>query len=80
MPNFGERFRQGDTISTAFVESTVNWVVSQRFVKEQQMQWTSKGDHLLLQTRTNLLDDDPESPFCDWYPRFRADVACRPTL
>ena len=43
IPNFGERYRQGDTISTAFVESTINQVVSKRFVKKQQMQWTPKG-------------------------------------
>jgi hypothetical protein len=30
--------RQGETISTAFVESTINQVVSRRFVKKQQMQ------------------------------------------
>ena len=35
LPNFGERYRQGDTISTAFVESTINQVVSKRFVKRQ---------------------------------------------
>ena len=28
IPNFGERYRQGDTITTAFVESTINQVVS----------------------------------------------------
>jgi hypothetical protein len=28
IPNFGERYRQGDTISTAFVESTINQVVT----------------------------------------------------
>jgi hypothetical protein len=33
IPNFGERDRQGETISTAFVESSVNRVVSRRFVK-----------------------------------------------
>jgi hypothetical protein len=33
IPNFGERYRQGDIISTAFVESTINQVVSKRFVK-----------------------------------------------
>jgi hypothetical protein len=33
IPNFGERDRQGETISTAFVESTINQVVSRRFVK-----------------------------------------------
>jgi hypothetical protein len=37
IPNFGERYRQGERISTAFVESTINQVVSRRFVKKQQM-------------------------------------------
>jgi hypothetical protein len=37
IPNFGERYRQGETITTAFVESTINQVVSRRFVKKQQM-------------------------------------------
>ena len=53
IPNFGERHRQGETISTAFVESTINQVVSRRFVKKQQMQWTLKGAHLLLQTEVD---------------------------
>jgi hypothetical protein len=48
IPNFGERYRRGETISTAFVESTINQVVSRRFVKKQQMQWTLRGAHLLL--------------------------------
>ena len=48
MPNYGERYRQGETISTAYVESTINQVMSRRFVKKQQMQWTLKGAHLLL--------------------------------
>jgi len=30
IPKFGERYRQGETISTAFVESTINQVVSRR--------------------------------------------------
>ena len=34
IPNFGERRRQGEMISTAFVESTINQVVSRRFVKK----------------------------------------------
>jgi hypothetical protein len=40
--NFGERYRNGDTISTAFVESTVNQVISKRFVKKQSMQCTQR--------------------------------------
>jgi len=68
--NFGERYRHGETISTAFVESTINQVVSKRFVKKQQMQWTPRGAHLLLQTRTKLLNNDLEDVFRGWYPQF----------
>lgn len=32
--NYGDRYRNGETISTAFVESTVNGVISKRFVKK----------------------------------------------
>lgn len=72
IPNFGERYRQGDTISTAFVESTINQVVSKRFVKKQQMQWSPKDAHFLLQTCTKVLDGDLESVFRGWYPQFRS--------
>jgi hypothetical protein len=71
IPNFGERYRQGETISTAFVESTINQVVSRRFVKKQQMQWSLKGSHLLLQTRTKVLNNELEDVFRRWYPQFR---------
>ncbi len=74
IPNFGERHRQGETISTAFVESTINQVVSRRFVKKQQMHWTPRGAHLLLQTRTKVLNDDLEGVFRRWYPQFRAQA------
>ena len=72
IPNFGERRRQGETISTAFVESTINQVVSRRFVKKQQMQWTLRGAHLLLQTRTMVLNEDLDDLFRRWYPKFRS--------
>lgn len=42
IPNYGERYRQGDRISTGFVESAVNYVVAKRFTKRQQMQWSPK--------------------------------------
>src|ERR1700690_1677250 len=71
IPNFGERYRQGETISTAFVESTINQVVSRRFVKKQQMHWTLKGAHLLLQTRTKGLKDELEDVFRRVHPQFR---------
>ena len=71
IPNFGERYRQGETITTAFVESTINQVVSRRFVKKQQMAWTLRGAHLLLQTRTKVLNNELENVFRNWYPLFR---------
>jgi len=43
IPNYGDRYRHGETISTAFVESTVNYVVSKRMVKKQQMRWSERG-------------------------------------
>ena len=72
IPNFGERCRQGETISTAFVESTINQVVSRRFVKKQQMQWTPQGAHLLLQTRAKVLNGEWETVCQEWYPQFHA--------
>ena len=69
--NYGERYRQGERISTAFTESTINQVVSKRMVKKQQLQWTPEGAHLLLQVRTRVLNDDREGTFRRWYPRFR---------
>jgi hypothetical protein len=66
--NYGDRYRNGETISTAFVESTVNEVISKRFVKKQQMRWTKVGAHNLLQVRTQVLNDDLYQLFCKWYP------------
>ena len=79
IPNYGERYRQGETISTAFVESTINQVVSRRFVKKQQMHWTLRGAHLLLQTRTKVLNEELDEVFRQWYPLFRVQAkAARP--
>jgi len=69
--NYGERYRNGDRISTGFVESTINQVVSKRMVKKQQMQWTPEGAHLLLQVRTQVLNEEWEDTFRTWYPCFR---------
>ena len=40
-------------------------------VKKQQMQWTLKGAHLLLQIRTKVLNNELEDTFRRWYPQFR---------
>jgi hypothetical protein len=72
IPNYGERYRAGERISTGFVESTVNQVISKRFCKKQQMAWTPRGAHLLLQIRTQVLNGDWEATFQKWYPGFRS--------
>jgi hypothetical protein len=68
IPNYGERYREGKVISTAFVESAVNQVVSKRFVKKQQMRWTLAGAHLLLQIRAHVLNGDWRATLSRWYP------------
>jgi hypothetical protein len=73
LPNYGQRYRNGETISPAFVESTVNYVISKRFVKKQSMQWTKRGAHLLLQTRVKTLNNELASTFRHWYPDFRVE-------
>jgi hypothetical protein len=42
------------------VESAIHPVVSKRFVKKQSMQRTLRGAHLLLQTRTKVLNGELE--------------------
>ena len=73
IPNYGDRYRHGEAISTAFVESAVNQVVSKRMVKQQQMRWTQQGAHLLLQIRTQALNGDLRGTFCRWYPGMKRD-------
>jgi hypothetical protein len=68
IPNYGERYRHGKPIATGFVESTVNEVVSKRFCKKQQMQWSKEGAHLLLQTRVRTLNGELAGIFKRWYP------------
>ena len=70
IPNYGERRLAGETISTAFVESTVNQVISKRMVKKQQMRWSPRGAHLLLQIRTRVLNDTLTDDYRSWYPAF----------
>jgi hypothetical protein len=69
--NYGERYRNGERISTGFVESAVNQVISKRMAKRKQMQWSRRGAHLLLQVRTQVLNGEWEKTFRTWYPGFR---------
>jgi hypothetical protein len=73
IPNYGERYRYGERISTGFVESTVNQVISRRFCKKQQMQWTKRGAHLLLQMRVKTLNQELGTVFQCWYPALQLE-------
>ena len=70
IPNYGERYRCKERISTGFVESTINQLVAKRMVKKQQMRWTPRGAHLLLQIRANVLNSDLAGAFQRWLPGF----------
>ena len=67
-PKYAERRRYGERVSTAFAESTVNTVVGKRFSKRQQMRWSKSGVHLMLQTRTRVLDGTLKSKSNNWSP------------
>jgi hypothetical protein len=73
IPNYGERYRNGERIGTGFVESTVNQVISKRFCKRQQMQWTKRGAHLLLQMRVKTLNGELGVVFQRWYPELQLE-------
>ena len=73
IPDYSERWHNSERISTAFAESTVNLVISRRFAKKQQMQWSKQGAHLLLQTRTRTLNGTLRDLFTSWYPAMAAN-------
>jgi hypothetical protein len=78
IPHYGERYRNGEPIATGFVESTVNAVVSKRFCKKQQMQWSKEGAHLLRQTRVRTLNGELAGIFKRWYPDLDMKVEAVP--
>ncbi len=67
IPNYGELYRCGERIASSFFESTVNQVVSKRFVKKQQMRWSKKGAHLLLQVRNLVINQELRQRIDGWY-------------
>ena len=56
----------------------MNQLVSKRMVKRQPMQWTETGAHLLLQTRTRVLNGALEETFRRRYPKFRPEMEVMP--
>lgn len=73
IPNYGERWRYGERISTAFAESAVNTVIDKRMSKRRQMQWINRGAHLLTQIRIRTLDGTLRPTFEGWFPGLAAN-------
>ena len=71
--NYGERYRYGETITSSFVESTINQIVARRFCKKQQMQWSKKGAHLLLLMRSKVFNKELRECFLQWYPNLKIE-------
>jgi len=68
IPDYGDRHHNGERISSAFAESAVNQLVGRRMVKRQQMHWTKRGTHLLLQVRAQVMNGDLRGTFRRRYP------------
>ena len=56
--NYGTEYREGNRISTARVESTVDQLVDWRMEKKQHMRWTQHGAQMLLHARCALLNGE----------------------
>jgi hypothetical protein len=56
--DYGARYRSGRRIASSLAESAVDTLVARRMVKKQQMQWSLKGAHRLLQVRASVLNGD----------------------
>ena len=54
--DYGARYRSGRRIATALAESAVNSVAARHMVKKQQMRWSKRGTHLMLQVRAAVMN------------------------
>ncbi len=70
LPDYGKRYRSGQRISSAFVESKVNQLIDKRMSKSQQMRWDPQSAHQLLQVRVRVVDGQLRDDFSNWYPGF----------
>jgi hypothetical protein len=75
LPDYGRRYRAGERISSAFVESAVNQIIDKRMSKSQQMRWSPQSAHLMLQVRIRVIDDRLRRDFERWYPGFATNDA-----
>jgi hypothetical protein len=50
--NYGKRYRAGLRVASTLAESAVNSLVGKHMAKGQQMRWSLRGAHMLMQVRT----------------------------
>jgi hypothetical protein len=74
LPNYGQRYRAGQRISSSFIESAVNQLIDKRMSKSQQMRWDPKSAHLLLQVRVRVVDGELRNDFARWYKDFPSNI------
>jgi len=71
--NYGRRRHDGLPISTAFVESAVNKILSKRMIKKQQMRWNRWTVQPFLDVRIAGLNKTLCGSFRRRYPAFHAE-------
>jgi len=47
--NYGKRYKAGLRVASTLAESAVNSIVAKRIAKSQQMRWSVRGAHMLMQ-------------------------------
>ena len=50
--NYGKRYKAGFRVASTLAEGAVNSIVGKRMAKSQQMRWSVRGAHMLMQVRT----------------------------
>ena len=73
LPNDGKRWRSGQRISSAFVESAVNQIIDKRMSKSQRMRCDPLRAHQLLQVRVRVVDGILRSDFERRHPGLPAN-------
>jgi hypothetical protein len=71
--NYGRRRHDRQPISTAFVESAVNEILSKRMIKKQQMRWNRWTVQPFLDVRVAVLNKTLAGSFRRLYPDFQPD-------
>jgi hypothetical protein len=72
--DYGARYRSGRRIATALAESAVNSLTARRMVKKQQMRWSKRGAHLMLQVRAAVMNGNLREQLSYEPPVFKSRV------